>query len=91
MNSTKEIELYDVIRIKAVVYADYQVFEGDTLIEEKNAEPIQVSDLKGYIIEEQLNHEILPTGGDRVYNVCTYLNDNLNEVVKQYLEAKYAK
>lgn len=89
MTTTKEIELYDITPEQAVVYADFTIIDGD-LQTDVNALAISKKDLKDFITEEQLNVEISPVGTDRIYNVCTYLNDNLRDVVREYLEAKYA-
>jgi hypothetical protein len=84
----KEVELYDVTRNNSHVHADYQIFEGDVLIAEHSAKAIAISDLKRFVADNGLNVVVDAITGQETHalDLSTYVNDNLHDVVRMYLE-----
>jgi hypothetical protein len=84
----KEVELYDVTRNNSHIHADYRLFEGDVLIAEHSARAIAISDLKKFVVENGLNTSVDDLTGfeGAPLDAATYVNDNLHDVVRLYLE-----
>lgn len=86
---TKEIEIWEAEINGSQVNVSYTIFDGELAIEDKK-DTIMRDSLRSFIIEKGLNEycEDVLTGDYNSMDSADYLSENLNAVVKQYLEEK---
>lgn len=84
MKTLENIEIYDITESGGLVTVDYSIDNCNITIQVKK------SKLLDYVVDEALN-EYYDTDDLIILDAETFLEENLNEVVKSYLEDNHAE
>lgn len=81
-----EIEIYDIANKNDFALVDYTIVNGDSVTDVKGAK-IWHNELRLYITDNNLHEYCVDvlTGDYAFDDVDTYLEENLNDIVQQYL------